>query len=164
MVVFSGNPSPSDNGAFLEITWELIFSLSWVFVFFCSINETKLLALWNSLRDSFRSGFHNMAVESDSYCAIRWSSGSANPRWCLAEICNEVVELTSKNNVSFSLVKRSAKEATDGLDKGVLESPNLLVETSSWLLGFGLGDFAFSFLFFVSFFFFLSMSLMLFDI
>ena len=66
------------------------------------MKETELLALQTGLREVDKMGFRNFIVEGDSLCAIRWASVSSDPPWHLTNLCDEVVVLASKLEVSFA--------------------------------------------------------------
>lgn len=81
------------------------------------MNEAELIALRMGLHEAVRLDMHNRIVEGDSFSVLRWASGSWKPPWCLADMAEEVLELSSKMVVAFSLVKQSTYEVADGLTK-----------------------------------------------
>ena len=54
--------------------------------------------------------------------------GSSNPPWRLADLCDEVMVLVSKLEVSFNRIKRSANGAANALAKLGVKSDNLVID------------------------------------
>ena len=63
---------------------------------FKTLNEVEMIAFRTGLREADKMGFRKFIVEGDSLCAIRWASGSSNPPWHLAGLCDTVTALVSK--------------------------------------------------------------------
>ena len=86
-------------------------------------NKAKLLALKIGLQEATNLHPHRLPVKGDSFCAIQWASQSTNPPCYLADIIEEVIQLSGDFNTSFHHIKHSANNEADRLAKeGVLKT------------------------------------------
>ena len=77
------------------------------------------MALKIGLREACQLNLHNILVDRDSFCSIRWMSGQAKAPWKLDNILEEVIDLARRLGASFFHVKQSANSKADHLAKGV---------------------------------------------
>ena len=118
----TGNPSVASVGGFIrDEDGNIIPSYSGPAAV-CSINEVELLALNIGLRHASRLLLQRLLVEGDSSCVIQWASQSFSPPWYLADIIEEVLQLSGDLNVSFHHIMRSANAEAGLLAKeGVIK-------------------------------------------
>lgn len=63
-----------------------------------------------------------LLIERDYSCVIQWASQASRPPWYLADIIEEVVEISKRVYISFHQIKRSGNAEADRL---VSEYPDL---------------------------------------
>ena len=100
-----GNPSPTGLGGVIrdsEGTTILSYSGPACFV---TNNNAELMALRTGIREALKLKPQWLLVEGDSYCVIQWASQSSNPSWILADIIQEVVQLSRELNIAFHHIK-----------------------------------------------------------
>lgn len=56
----------------------------------CSVNEVELIALKTSPLEAVRVNLHNLMVEEDSICTIRWTFSQNLAPWGLGEVVAEL--------------------------------------------------------------------------
>eukprot|EP00268_Persea_americana_P066521 TRINITY_DN906_c1_g1_i4.p1 TRINITY_DN906_c1_g1~~TRINITY_DN906_c1_g1_i4.p1 ORF type:complete len:123 (-),score=20.73 TRINITY_DN906_c1_g1_i4:193-561(-) len=95
----------------------------------CSINKAELLALNIGLREASCLLPQRLLVEGDSSCVIQWATQSSPPPWYLAEIIEEVLQLSGDLNVSFHHIMRSANAEADKLVKEGVLKPSLIISS-----------------------------------
>lgn len=81
------------------------------------IIEAALLVTRNGLWEALRLISHNLMVESDSLCVLRWALDSCRPPWRLVDAVEEILDLNRHLRVFFlshqkrvSLADSRAKE------------------------------------------------------
>lgn len=88
---------------------------------------------------------HHLIVEGDSACVICWGSNTSNTPWYLADLFEEVIELSSSLNVSFQHINRMVNDRADMLAKeGFIDLNYLfLLRLNGYMLSVlgGLGSF-----------------------
>lgn len=70
-----------------------------------------------------------LIIEGPSLCVIQWASQASYPPWFLADIIEEVFEITKTLNVSFHHIKHSANTEEDRLAKEGASKPSLLISS-----------------------------------
>lgn len=95
------------------------------------MNTAEPLALLTGLREPFRLHLGCSRKEADSLCSIQWAFGKANYPWQLADIVEEVKDLSIKLKVSFNHINRSANGDTDCLAKEGIGKPSLIISSNS---------------------------------
>ena len=69
-----------------------------------------------------------LLVEGDSSCVIQWVTlSSSSPPWYLADIIEEVLQLSGDLNVSFDHIMRSTTEEANLLAKEGVIKPSLII-------------------------------------
>lgn len=63
------------------------------------------MALLIGLHEARCFNFRHLCIEGDSYCAVQWAGGISNPPWYLADILEEVIDLSKSMKVSFHHIK-----------------------------------------------------------
>lgn len=66
-------------------------------------------------------------VEGDFACVSQWTSNSSNLPWHLADLIEEVIELSRSLTVSFHHTKRTANYEADLLAKERVHRPDLFI-------------------------------------
>ena len=122
-----GNPSPAGLGGVIrDAEGNILISYSGP-TGFSSSNKAELLALKNGIHEASKLNPQRLLIEGDSYCVIRWASRASNPAWNLANIIEEVIQLSRELNGSFQHIKRSAKQEANKLAKEEVLKPALTI-------------------------------------
>ena len=94
---------------------------------FYSNNKAELWALKIGLWEASALNPHRLLVEGDYACTIQWASLYSSAPWYLADIIEEVNQLSKELNISFSYIRRSANDEVDKLAKEGVYKLSLIV-------------------------------------
>ena len=78
-------------------------------------NKAELFALLIGCRELLRIGGLNPILEGDSFSSIQWGSGKATHPWGLADLVEEVQDISSLLGASFLHTLRKTNTMADGL-------------------------------------------------
>lgn len=81
--------------------------------------------LWEAVHINICS----LIVEGDSLYAIRWASGSCEPRWGLTDVVEDIWDIGMHTSVSFSHIKRDTNPLSDAMAKEGVGRQSLLILT-----------------------------------
>ena len=119
-----GNPGKAGVGGVIRDKDGIFLSYSGPVGVF-SINKAELLALNVDLREASRMNPQRLLVEGDSACVIQWTLNPSTAPWYLADLSEEMAQMSTALNIS-SHIRRSANAEADRLAKGV-HKPSLIV-------------------------------------
>ena len=94
---------------------------------FCSINKAELLALNVGLREASRMNPQRLLVTGDSASVLQWALNPSTAPWYLADLSEEMAQMSTALNISFSHIRRSANAEADRLAKEGVHKPSLII-------------------------------------
>lgn len=88
----------------------------------------EMEAMYMGFWDTRKLDCHRIVVIGDSLCATRWLSGRCEAPWALANVVEEVKDISKDCDISFVHVKRSANAKVDILAKEGVEHHDLKID------------------------------------